>query len=241
MTIEELLDQAANDAGDNSTAFRNSARRWLNLARSYIADRHRWRAAVRTTATLSTAASTARYALTDASSNNYERVISDIIYNQTNDTNVFYQDLQTLLAVDPDQDEEGTPSWWADAGSDSSGNRLIQFYPIPDAVYVMNFAGYLKITDITSADDTLSVDPFYGPISPWASCFAAGLRYYQDLNNNESDSRTEIQRRVFEQQIRNRRMTDNTAAGSRWQLQSWRQPSGVVNLGTLDPSVFPRD
>ena len=46
MTFGDLLDQIAENADDDTSTFRTSARRWLNLTRSYIADRSLWRTAL---------------------------------------------------------------------------------------------------------------------------------------------------------------------------------------------------
>lgn len=236
MTVQDLLDQAIYDSGDGGADYTNSARRWLNLTRSYIADQHAWQCASRVNATLTTTNGTAIYTLVSGS-DTYRRVIGNMMYDQTNDTNIRYTDTAFGLALDQDQDETGPPVVWWDAGCTSAGVRQVEFYPVPGGTYTILFAGQLILSDLTAAQDTVTEDPYYGPITPWGATFQAGMRYFHDLNNNEDVNQIAIQKATFDMLIRNRKRVDSTPTTPIHRARSLREGSNV-NLGRLDPSVY---
>jgi hypothetical protein len=228
MTFADLLSEVAAQAGDTSAAFRVQARRWLNFTRAYIADRAEWRTALNADVTITTAAATTDglYSLTG-----YERVSGDYLYDETNEYPILPESLSALQAHDPDKSVTGNPEWWADAGVDSDDNRQIYLWPIPDGAYVIRYAGYEVLTDIGEDDEQLSVDPFFGELTPWSPCLMAGLRYHMDLDNNEDAVQIAMQLKVFEGHIK-RRKAKNSAAphiGLRLaNVRSRRRQSGLI-------------
>lgn len=214
MTVSDLLDQVYFDAGEPGSAFRTSARRWLNLVRSKIAEEGPWQAAFRPNVEFTTAASVTDgiYTLSDDSTG-FDYVVSAQLYDVTNSTTIKFEPRGRVRSADPDP-TTGPPTFWSDAGVDSNGFRQVALWPIPAAAYTIRYDGYLTLTDLTSADDNLSVDPFYGPISPWASTFVEGLRYYHDVNNNEDSAQVELQRRAFDVAIARRKAANRLSSTS---------------------------
>ena len=67
----------------------------------------------------------------------------------------------------------------------ASGEKQIRLWPIPNDERMIAFLGRRALTDISSDNEYLSIDPYFGPLSACGSMLSAGLRYYHDLNNNE--------------------------------------------------------
>ncbi len=210
MTVQDLLTQAANNAGDSSGDFTNDARRWLNLTRSYIASECLWKRAMRDPVTITTSAATTNgiYTLRE-SGTDYDFVAGDLLFDESNDRVIRHESLGTLRSADMDRSTTGSPDWWGDAGDDGNGLRQIYLWPVPDGTYTITFPAYLLLTDLSASNDGLSEDPFFGPISPWAACFASGMRFFYDQDNNESDTALELSERRFRRLIK-RRMAYNT-------------------------------
>ena len=234
MTFGDLLDQAAHDAGDTDGDYRTNARRWLNLTRAYIADRAQWRWAFDAVATFDTSAATTSglYSLTG-----YERVSGDLLYDETNNVPLHAEAFAVLQALDPDKSTTSSPTWWADAGTDSSGNRRIYLWPVPSATYRIRYAGYRALSDVGESQDDLSTDPYFGPILPWSPALASGIRYYQDLNNNEDATQIFAQKTVFDKLITSRRSNNEVSPHAGLDLRNVRS-QGHVATGRFDPAHY---
>lgn len=238
MTFDDILDNAAYDAGDDSAEYRAAALRWLNATRGYIRISGTWRSAFRESVDVSTAVSTPTVALVDGSSNLYEGVYGQYIYNTTNDTTLVLDTQASLRSADPDRATTGPPTWWADAGFNSSGQRLISLFPVPEAVYTLNFSGYMRLTDISSSATTLSEDPYFGPVLNWMSTLMAGLRYHHNLNNNESGEQILISQRMFENEIKRQKLADSLTPSAVISGRNIRGRGSRVPVGRLDPAHF---
>ena len=242
MKFSDLLDQMAGGSGDDSGTYRNDARRWLNLARSEIANSQLWKMALRTEATFTTSAATTSgiYSLADSgqSSSGFEFVHGDTLYDQTNKFIVTHETLALTAAVDVAKETTGPPTYWADAGADVSGVRQIYLWPVPAGTYTILFHGYRMLDDVAAADDDLSVDRFFGPISPWAACFNAGMRYYHDEDNNEDVNQMMLTERRFRRAVARRR-TQNRLSVSGSLQQRIVSSQNVSTLGRFDPAHYP--
>lgn len=237
MTVSDLLDQVYFDAGEPGSAFRTASRRWLNLVRSFIADEALWSHALDPDIEITTSAATTDgiYSLASGSVG-YEFLASGQLYDTTNDVAITFEPRGRIKAMDPDP-TTGPPSRWSDAGLDSNGYRQIFLWPIPDSTYTLKFDGYKTLTDLTSAQDTLSVDPFFGPISPWSATFVEGLRYYHDLNNNESTEQVELQRRAFQKAVKRKKAQNRLSLVSPMALESIRYQT-TSTTGRFDPAHY---
>lgn len=234
MTFRDLLDQVAGSAGDDSATYRADARRWLNLARSHIADSATWRSALDSTSTLVTSASNTSgiYAVTG-----YREIVGTGMFDETNDAIIIHESLADMNAVDVAKDVSGQPNYWADAGMSTAGVRQIYLWPIPDAAYTIRFSGIKELTDIGVDDDVLTVDPYFGPLTEWASCLSSGLRYYQELDDNEDAAQQQLALGTFERAIRRRRQKNTIATSAVLVMRSVRAGNQSV-VGRFDPSHY---
>ena len=241
MTFSDLLDQLAGGSGDDSGTYRTDARRWLNLARSEIANSQLWKTALRPEATFATAAATTSgiYSLADTSesSSGFEFIHGDALYDQTNKLIIQHESLGLTAAVDVAKETTGPPAYWADAGANSSGVRQVYLWPVPDGTYTILFHGYRMLDDVAAADDDLSVDRFFGTISPWAACFNAGMRYYHDEDNNEDANQLIIGDRRFRKMI-DRRKSQNRLSVSGALRMRVVTTQNVGTIGRFDPSSY---
>ena len=236
MNFGDLLDQIAENADDNTSTFRTSARRWLNFARSYIADRSPlWRTALDTTATFQTSAATTSGIYTIGA---FQSISGDRFYDETNQNTIQHESLADLNSTDPAKTTTGPPAWWGDAGAvTASGARRIYLWPIPNGTFTIRFGGYAEIADVTSAMDTDTVDAFFGMILPWGATFTAGMRYYHDLDNNEDVQQMALQLQAFNQLIKVRKSTNRLAPVSGIQSNVIRTRR-VITAGRFDPAHF---
>lgn len=237
MTFATLLDQVAGDAGDAGGSYRSDARRWLNIVRSYVADKAKWRSAFDADVNITTAAATTDGLYSIGSG--YDYISGRYLYDETNDRFIDHESFATLNAIDAAKSTTGPPSWWSDAGVDSSGVRQIYLWPIPDAAYTIRFAGYKLFTDITESNDEDTADPFFGPLATWSACLSAGLRYQHDLNNNEDVQQIALQLKTFEMLITQRRRSNAVDTTSVMQLENVKSRAGSLPVvGRLDPAHY---
>jgi hypothetical protein len=168
----------------------------------------------------------------------YEHLIHDNLWDTTNETTINHESYSTLQGIDPNKETTGPPEYWADAGVDTNDERQIYLWPIPDGTYTVRFSGYKKLTDLGESDDTLDKDPFFGLISPWSACFASGMRYYQDLNNNEDANQAALQLNIFNRLIRDRKATNMIAPTSKTGMEIVRHAALTPFAGRLDPAHY---
>lgn len=239
MTVSDLLNVIVFDAGDNSSDFRTNTRRWLNAVRAEVADAALWRQAVTIDASFNTSSATTDglYALQDTSGNKYEHLLSDWLYNETSDERIVHESQQQLDAIDAAKDVTGPPTYWGDAGVDTNSIRQIYLWPVPDGTYTIRFSGIKRLTDLTDGDESLSDDPYFGEITPWANCFLEGLRYWYDKNNNEDAAKIAAQYQLFQRSIRKRKTRNNIAVVTGLPLRVVRT-SNKVATGRFDPSHY---
>ena len=235
MTYADLLDQIAGNADDSTGTYRTSARRWLNLTRADIASRGYWRSALRNNAFIQTEANKAGGVFGIGTS--YEFISGDYLYDETNNTVIVHESNQDILGNDPDRSVTGQPSIWCDAGQSNAGERQIRLWPRPDATLTISFTAYLRLTDVTPNEDNDTEDNFFGKILLWGPCFAAGMRYYADLDNNEEVTQSALQRQAFDNLVRQRMRANNVAPLSSNRIHPVK---GTVlpTLGRLDPAHF---
>ncbi len=236
MTFGDLLDQVTHSADDSGGSYRTAVLRWLNLCRSEAYNEANWRTAMQADATITTAASQTDgfYELDD-----HEHVISQRMWDETNEDTIMYASYQDLQSIDDKKETTGPPKWWTDAGIENatSGDRLIYLWPIPDGTFTIRFSGYRKYKDILSTEESLTVDPIFGAIGPWGSAFAAGMRYYQMLDDNVSAQEQEMQDRRWKKKLRQRKKRNGLLPNIQFGLHNIRQIS-QPNQGRFSPAHF---
>lgn len=232
MTVKDLLDQITFGSGDSTGEYRLAALRWLNLSRSEAASMTRWATAVDENASFDTTSNntTGVYELAG-----YDAVLGDFLYDETNNEVIRHESYQLTHATDPDQSVNGPPIWWSHAGMTSTGVMQVSLKPIPLATYTIRYPGYRRLTDFGSADEGLEIDPYFGPISPWASAFAAGMRYYRDLDDN-AEINAATSHASFIHLVR-MRMRQNNLGYQTLRAQDVRAP-GAVAMGRFDPAHY---
>jgi hypothetical protein len=234
MTFGELLDSIAFDAADTDGAYRTRALTWLNLARSHASNFAMWRSAIDPDVELTTAAATTDglYSITGG----YDQISGSFLYDETNENTIRHESFATLNAVDQAKETVAEPDWWADAGHDSNGDPQIYLWPVPDGTYTIRLAAYKTVTDIT--DEDLAVDPYFGPLAPWAPAIMAGIRYYADLNNNETPQQSVAQLQVFERMVKLRARKNGANTGT-LKLKNVRSiASSSTGMGRFNPSHY---
>jgi hypothetical protein len=235
MTYKDILDALVQDSGDAGSTYRANGIRWLNFVRQDAAARGSWKSAKNSSATFNTAASQTDgiYPLTG-----FKYVIGDEMYNATEDEAIHRDTDNTLKALDANQNEFGPPTLWSDAGMTALGVPQVRFWPIPAATYAITFLGCKALVDVTSADELVSIDPYFGPLSDIGAMISAGLRYYHDLNDNEDSQDTRSSRNEFYGAIRiySGQTGSDSTRSSRLEPVG-RQPNARP-LGRLNPSHF---
>ncbi len=234
MTVGDLLDQVAFDAVDLEGDYRTAALRWLNLLRADMAAKGPWRGALDPVATITTAAATTTgiYAITG-----YTMVASEWMFDETTRFPVQYDSRAVVGFADPKKTVFGPPRIWTDAGASSTtGEYQVQLWPIPQDTRTIRFPAWRRLADLTSAQEALTVDPYFGFITEFQHVFEAGLRYHHDKNANESAQQIFGQRGVYknalDQAFKSNRVSPVT-------LKRLRPVAGSKMMrGRLDPAHF---
>jgi hypothetical protein len=235
VTYKDLIDTLVRDSGDEGAAYRTNAYRWLNLVRQEAMMRGSWSSGKDSVATFDTdpLVTNGIYALVG-----YASVMGDEMYDQTNDCVIRRDTENTLKAFDANANENGPPTLWADSGMNSAGETQIRLWPIPAEVLKIAFLGQKSLTDITSAQESVSIDPYFGALSSIGAMLQFGLRYYHDLNNNEDYVQVRGSKAAFYDAIKlySAGTTADSVKSSR--LEPVGRRPNVRPYGRLDPSHF---
>ncbi len=239
--LGELLDQVAFDAGDFSAAYRNNSRTWLNLARAYIANQGFWRTALNGEGEINVSGANTNgiYALKDASTpaaQVWAFVEGDTLVDVTDNRILTYQDPQTLMATDPNLDYQNSPLHWTDKGYNSSGEPQIMLYPRPTVATTIKGSLYKQFASVDENQDDETIDPYFGPVDDWAHCFAEGLRYYKEQDENEIGTNQQWLR--FTTWVEQRKRKQGIASVVTHRLRNLRHPERRHAYILADPQHF---
>jgi hypothetical protein len=237
VTFRDILDSAVFNSGDIRGEYRLRQLGWLNMARAEMADLvgGLWNTALEPEATfeLTTGGMTGIHALTG-----YEFIAGDRIFNITDNIPILPGHLQDFGSADPDKSESSEPMFWADAGMGLSGNRQIQLYPVASHTINIRFPGYKTMTEIT--DETLDLDPFFGPVLPMAHVFFAGIQYYNALHDDSEAAKPAYQRGIFYDLAKKRhKKAGRLSSASAIAMKNVVRNQQIGNRGRFDPSVYP--
>jgi hypothetical protein len=234
VTISDLLDNVARSADDDSAEYRTAALRWLNLVRAHVAERARWRGAVRVDSFQTSASvTTGLYSLT-----RYQHLAEDRLYDETNKQPILHESHGLLNEIDTAKETTGPPSWWADAGADDRGDRRLYLWPIPNGTYTIRFTGQANLATLVEDDEGLEVDPYFGPLSFWADCFDEGLHYHRLRDSNEDANQVLAQLRIFDRLIDGKKAVNHVAPNSRVTLKNVRSRGSARPYARMDPAHF---
>lgn len=147
---------------------------FINKAKYLVEDAWTWHR-LRETIRVTTAANTYNYVLTGAG----ERFIlldrkedAPDVLNDTDDVwmeKAPYASWMTLM-LNRNDTQLGTPYWFDFNGYDSSGDPIVDMYPIPDGAYAINFQLYIPQEELSS-DATKIIVP-WRPVVELAYLFA---------------------------------------------------------------------
>lgn len=235
MTYKDLLDTLAQDSGDTGSTFRANAWRWMNLVRQEAAARGTWKSAKNSAATFDTDAgnTTGVYTLADMAS-----VAGDELYNSTDDSVIHRDTENTLKSYDANQNENGPPVLWADAGMTAQGVIQIRLWPIPAETFTIVYLGNKALIDVDSSMELLDVDVYFGAISSVGAMLDAGLRYYHDRFNNEDSPQTRTSRAIFREAITLYSSNSGADSVSSSRLEPVGRRPYARPLGRLDPGHY---
>lgn len=209
MNFKAVIDTLVRDSGDPGADYKANAYRWLTFVRVEAANEAYFPTGrdVLGTITTSSGNTAGIYAITG-----FSRIVGTDIYDTTSD-NVIYGDTEAeLLRRDPNRDEFSQPTLWADAGTDEAGTRRVRFWPIPNAEYVLQFVGDKIVGEITAEQETLQVDPYFGPITNCAPMLLAGLRWQDTINDNQDIANIAKARATFDRAIKSLAGKSTTAS-----------------------------
>jgi len=235
VTYSDLIDQIVKRAGDDSGTYRMDVRRWLNLARVEIADAHNWRSSFVPDRTITTSAATTDGLYSIGSTS--EQVSGNFLFDQTNDSIIRHDSLADMSITDADKSVTGNPTFWADAGLDSSNNRQIYLWPIPDAAYVIRVPVRKVLTDVSEAEETNDFDTYFGRLAQWGRCFEAGLDYYYEKDNNESGTAVRDAYMIFRRTIEARKRQETASPDATLSFKNVRTNKSQ-GTGRFDPAHF---
>jgi len=182
LTYKDLIDTLVITAGDKGTGYRTNAITWLNLVRQDCASLGSWKSTKNSEATLTTDASntTGIYELTGI-----DEVIGSEMYDLTSHTTVVADTENRIMRMEVTPDQFGPPVLFADAGMTTLGEKKIRLWPIPNDVRIISYLGSVALIDVTTANELVTIDPYFGPLSSCGAMIAAGLNYYRTLDDNE--------------------------------------------------------
>jgi hypothetical protein len=235
LTYKDLIDTVVMDSGDAGTNYRVNALRWLNLARQDAVAMGSWKSAKNSAATLTTNAAQTDgiYALTGI-----DEVIGGQMYDQTAHSVVERDTENLIMRMEVNPDQFGPPVLWADAGMTSAGEKQIRFWPIPEDERILAFLGTKALTDITSDQEALTIDPYFGALTGVGTMLQAGLRYYHDLNNNEDVSTIGRSQGTFHKMIKALSGQSGVDANAGTRLDPVNRRSFKLASGRLDPGHY---
>ena len=109
-------------------------------------------------------------------------------------------------------------------------------WPVPDGAYNIYFIGRRKLEDIT--DTSVSLDPYFGPITEWFEVFSESVRIFHDLNNNEDSIQIMYQRKAFETAIKNKKRNERLSVTSSIRLEPVNALPSGASYGRFDPAHY---
>lgn len=121
----------------------------VNTVKQEIEDAWEWNV-LRDTIRVNTVADTFRYILTGAGTRS---VITDV-WNVTEEEKLYKASAKQLDNwLYTDDTNKDSPNFYGPNGADSSGDIQVDLFPIPDAVYALDFNMTLKQADLSSTSD----------------------------------------------------------------------------------------
>jgi len=159
----------------------------VNTVKDEIEGAWQWNV-LRDTITINTVASTFRYVLTDSGT---KSTLLDA-WNDTSDWRMKNVSMEWLNLQFNNVTYEESPNYYGINGSDSNGDLQIDIYPIPDAVYNLDFNLVKKQADLSSDTDIPLIPNDVIVLGAWALAVSErgedGSTSYTELNQRYQNS-----------------------------------------------------
>lgn len=235
MTYGDLLNALTSTSGDKGTAYRVNAMTWLNLARQDAASIGSWKSTKNSEATLTTDAgnTTGIYELTGI-----DEVIGGEMYDTTSHNVVSADTENKIMRFEVTPNQFGPPVLFADAGMTALGEKKIRLWPIPDDVRVLAFLGGVALIDVTTANENVSIDPYFGPLSSCGTMLSAGLNFYRAVDDNEDIANIAKAESAFHAAIRRLSSQSGVDLNKGTALDAVNRRSVYIQRGRLDPGHY---
>lgn len=138
----------------NTTSYGSLLADFVNEAKREVEDAWNWNA-LRTTITVNTVLGTSAYVLTGAGKR--FRILD--VFDDTNNTQ-----LLPIWGTEQSKNFNGTPEQntpvWYSFNGDSNGDPIVDFYPIPNGIYSVNFNIVVPQNDLVNNTDELQVPDY---------------------------------------------------------------------------------
>lgn len=163
-------------AAYNTNAYSLFITEMINEVKREVEDAWDW-TSLRDQFTIATVASTAKYYI--ANTGKRARVLdapevkSAAVYNTTDNHNLFPVSSQWIRRIQGTSNaQEGTPSYYAFEGTDSSNDLGVLLYSTPDAVATIEFNMVVPQDDLAADATELTVPDYPVLIGAWARCIS---------------------------------------------------------------------
>lgn len=143
----------------------------VNETKREVEDAWKW-TVLRTTKTVTTAAGTSQYAITDAGNRWKLQSVKDSVYDATNLGRLRRQPASWMKEQLLTDTTQGYPAYYYFEGKDSNGDPYVNFYSIPDGVYTINFDLVVPQADLSAGDTVLSVPEWPVILGTYAKAIA---------------------------------------------------------------------
>ena len=158
---------------------------FVNEAKMEVEQAHSWNA-LSTTYSVTTVIGTFNYALTGAGQ---DFVLLDAT-NATKESVLKYMTTTDMTEKLLDVTTSGSPAWYNFNGIDSSGDTLVDIYPIPDAVETLYF-------NVVQPQDELSADTDTVSVPYWAVFLGALWRAIDERGEDGGNASSDAYRRYM--------------------------------------------
>ena len=157
-----------------TTSYTNLILDFVNEAKREVEDAWNW-TALRTTISINTVAGTRTYSLTGAGSR--FRILQDesfrpMVYNATTGAQLNLARGSVIAVNDLDTTNSGSPQYFTFVGQDSSGDPIVSFEGIPDAVETIRFHLHVPQADLSATTDTLTVPEWPVVMGAWSKAIS---------------------------------------------------------------------
>ena len=175
MTLLEIVNKVLIKLRENqvpsaiATTYSTLITQLVNESRREVEDAWNW-IGLRTTVSLDTVAGTSQYILSGVGNTRFK--LQEVVNDTTNVplTNANASALTSMFLTG--STDEAEPQYFGLNGYDSSGDPIVDLYPIPDAVYAIRFNMVLPQNDLVSGNTEVKVPGHIVVLGAYAKAIA---------------------------------------------------------------------